>query len=97
MPESVKLSFTLELGNNSMRPSFPKLTTALLLAAVATVLSEKTVAPEIALWPLTVTWPETESSPDGPFAPGVASTTIEYTLKTATARQNAMDLRLKFC
>jgi len=49
MPESVKLSFRLELGNNSTRPSFPKLTVAPLFAAVAMVLSEKTVAPEMAV------------------------------------------------
>jgi hypothetical protein len=42
-------------GNNSTRPNFPKLTVALLFAAVAITLSEKTVAPEIAAWPFTVT------------------------------------------
>jgi hypothetical protein len=76
----------------------PRLTTALLFCAVETVLSEKTVAPEIAFWPFTVTCPVTDNSPEGPvwpICPGVASTTIEYTLKTATARQNAMDLRLQ--
>src|SRR5437762_14350852 len=85
----------LLLGISSTRPSFPRLTVALLLAPVATTLSEKTVAPEIAAWPFTVTWPETESSPDGAFCPGVARATIEYTLRMAAATQNAIDLRLQ--
>ena len=45
----------LELGINSSRPSLPRLIVALLFAAVATTLSEKIVAPEIAACPLTVT------------------------------------------
>src|SRR5260370_25112456 len=45
---SLKLSLMAELGNNSTRPNFPRLIVALLFAAVATKLSEKTVAPEIA-------------------------------------------------
>src|ERR687884_1530826 len=80
---SVKLILALEPGSSSTRPSLPRLTTALEFGAVVIVLSEKTVAPEIALWPLTVTWPDTDSSPDGPVCPvcpGDASTTIEYTL-----------------
>ena len=45
---SLKLSLTAVFGKSSTRPSFPKLIVALLFAAVATTLSEKTVAPEIA-------------------------------------------------
>jgi hypothetical protein len=84
-------------GRSSTRPSLPRLTTALEFCAVAMVLSEKTVAPEIAFWPLMVTCPDTDSSPDGPVwpCPGDARATIEDTLKTAIARQIAMDLRLK--
>jgi hypothetical protein len=56
---SVKLSFIVDSGNTSTLPSFPKLTTALDLAAVVTVLSENTGAPEVAEVPLTLTSPST--------------------------------------
>jgi hypothetical protein len=65
-PVSVKLSLRLDSGNTSTLPSLPRLTTALEPLAVVTVLSEKTVAPEMALVPLTVTSPTTDRSPVGP-------------------------------
>jgi hypothetical protein len=72
-PESVKLSFRLEFGSSSTRPSFPRLTTALEFCPVVTVLSEKTVAPEMALVPLTETSPTTDRSPVGPACPCCAA------------------------
>ena len=67
-------------GMTSTRPSLPRLTTALEFCAVVIVLSEKTVAPEMALVPLTETSPTTERSPVGPVCPccGAAKPTIEY-------------------
>jgi hypothetical protein len=78
-PVSLKLSFRLEFGSTSTRPSLPRLTTALEFAAVVTVLSENTVAPEMALVPFTETSPTTERSPVGPVCPccGAAKPTIE--------------------
>jgi hypothetical protein len=62
--------------------------------AVVTVLSEKTVAPEMALVPLTVTSPTTDRSPVGPCC-GAANATIEYILKTASARPSVKGVRLQ--
>jgi hypothetical protein len=76
MLSSEKLKRRLLFGANSTRPSLPILTVALLFSAVVIMLSENSVPPEIALWPLTVTFPATESSPAA-FAPGDAKTTIE--------------------
>jgi hypothetical protein len=73
---SLKVSLRLDSGITSTRPSLPRLTTALEPFAVVTVLSLKTVAPEMAFVPLTDTSPTTDNSPAGP-ACGAASATIE--------------------
>src|SRR5215212_6469042 len=96
-PVSLKLSLRLDSGKTSTRPSLPRLTTALEPLAVVTVLSEKTVAPEMALVPLTETSPTTERSPVGPVCPccGAANPTIEYVHRMATARASEMGVRLQ--
>ena len=94
-PVSLKLSLRLEFGRTSTRPSLPRLTTALEFCAVVTVLSEKTVAPEMALVPLTDTSPTTERSPVGPVCPVCAKPTIEYVHKMASARASVMGVRLQ--
>src|SRR5438477_4631322 len=95
-PLSVKLSLRLEFGSNSTRPSLPRLTTALEFCAVVIVLSEKTVAPEMALVPLTETSPTTDRSPVGPACPcGAASATIVYVHRMASAKDNVMGVRLQ--
>src|SRR5215212_9977318 len=94
-PVSLKLSLRLEFGRTSTRPSLPRLTTALEFCAVVTVLSEKTVAPEMALVPLTDTSPTTERSPVGPVCPVCAKPTIEYVHKMASARASEMGVRLQ--
>src|ERR1043165_8980802 len=96
-PVLVKLSLRLEFGRSSTRPSLPRLTTALEFCEVVMVLSENTVAPEMALVPLTETSPTTERSPVGPVCPacGDAIATIEYVHRMASARANVMGVRLQ--
>src|SRR4028119_780142 len=92
---SVKLSLMVDSGKTSTRPSLPKLTTALEPLAVVTVLSEKTVAPEMAFVPFTETSPTTDSAPEGACA-GAARATIENVLKMATVRLSEIAIRLQF-
>src|ERR1051325_7748419 len=96
-PVSVKVSLRLELGSSSTRPSLPRLTTALEFCAVVMVLSEKTVAPEMALVPLTDTSPTTERSPVGPVCPccGAAIPTIEYVHRMGRAKGGGRGVRLQ--
>src|SRR3712207_608406 len=94
-PDSLKLSLRLEFGSTSTRPSLPRLTTALEFCPVVIVLSEKTVAPEMAFVPLTDTSPTTERSPVGPVYPVCAKPTIEYVHRMANARASEMGVRLQ--
>ena len=92
-----KLRRRLLLGDNSTRPNSANAynSTALICSNDRGIGKQRTVGNHF-LTTLTVTCPEKEISPDA-LAPVPRSATIEYTLKTATAKLAAIDLWPKFC